>query len=171
ASDELARAMAADYGVELGAVAAAPPLLHGVTLDGQASLRDALAPLLSATGLSVRDTPAGLALGRTRGRDALDVDDVVEGEPRLSRKRPDPGEGVGQVALSYPDRERSYLTGTVTALRLDGGAAAGEASPLVLDIGGARSAAERMLLDGTVERDTIELTLPPSQLALEVGDP
>jgi len=171
ASDELARAVAADYGVELGEVVAAPPLLHGMVLDGPASLREALAPMLSATGLSFRDTPDGLALGRTRGRDAVSVGEVVDGEPRVSRKRPDPGESVGQVALSYPDRERSYLTGTVTALRLDGGAATGEASPLVLDIGGARNAAERMLLDAAVVRDAIELTLPPSRAALEVGDP
>lgn len=171
ASDELARAVAADYGVELGAVASAPPLVHGFLLEEPASLRQALGPMLSATGLNFRDTPDGLSLGRTRGRDAVAIDEVVEGEPRVSRKRPDPGESVGQVALSYPDRERSYLTGTVTALRLDGGVTTGEASPLVLDIGGARAAAERMLLDGTVERDTIELTLPPSLLALEVGDP
>ncbi len=171
ASDELARAVAADYGVAFDAVASAPPLVHGFVLDGQVSLRDALGPMLSATGLSFRDTPEGLELGRTRGRDAVAIDEVVDGEPRVSRKRPDPGESVGQVALSYPDRERSYLTGTVTALRLDGGVTAGEASPLVLDIGGARTAAERMLLDGAVVRDTIELTLPPSLLALEVGDP
>ena len=74
------------------------------------------------------------------------------------------------MALSYPDRERSYLTGTVTAMRIAGGAAAGEGSALVLDIGGARTAAERLLLDGTVQRDTIELTLPPSLAELEVGD-
>lgn len=171
ASDELARAVAADYGVELGVAASAPPLVHGFVLEGPASLRDALGPMLSAAGLTFRDTPEGLALGRTRGRDALSIGDVVDGEPRVSRKRPDPGESIGQVALSYSDRERSYLTGTVTALRLDGGVTAGEASPLVLDIGGARSAAERMLLDGTMERDTIELTLPPSLLGLEVGDP
>src|SRR5690606_20270859 len=171
ASDEFARAVAADYGVDLGAVASVPPLLHGMALDGPASLRDALAPLLTATGLSFRDMADGLALGRTRGRDAVLVDEVVDGEPRVSRKRPDPGESIGQVALTYPDRGRSYLAGTVTALRLDGGVAAGEASPLVLDNGGARSAAERLLLDGAVVRDTIELALPPALQALEVGDP
>lgn len=170
ASDEIARAVASDYGVELGAVAARLPLVHGMVLEGPATLREALGPVLSATGLSFRDTVDGLALGAMRGRDAVEIDEVVDGEPRVSRKRPDPGEAVGQVALSYPDRERSYLTGTVTAMRLDAGAAAGESSPLVLDIGGARHAAERMLLDGTVQRDTIELTLPPSQAALEVGD-
>jgi hypothetical protein len=170
ASDEFARAVAADYGVDLGEVAAAPPLVHGFTLDGQAGLRIALAPMLAATGLSFRDTPEGLSLGRTHGRDPVVVDEVVDGEPRLSRKRPDPSEAIGRVALGYPDRERSYLTGTVTAMRLDGNAAAGEGLGLVLDIAGARTAAERMLLDGTVQRDTLELTLPPSATALEVGD-
>jgi hypothetical protein len=171
ASDEMARAIAADYGVDLGEVAALPPLVHGMALEGSVSLRDALAPVLAASGLSIRDTPEGLALGRTRGRDAVEIDEVVDDERALiSRRRPDPGEEIGQVALSYLDRERGYLAGTVTAMRLIGGVAVSEGSGLVLDLGGARAAAERMLLSGAVQRDSIELSLPQSMAALEVGD-
>jgi hypothetical protein len=170
ASDELARALAAEYGVTLGEVAARPPFVEGYLLEGPASLRDALGPLLAATGLSIRDTANGLELLRTRGRDAVAIDEPVEGEPRLSRKRPDPGEAVAALALSYPDRSRNYQTSTVTAMRLDGHAVSAQTTPLGLDLSGARTAAERLLLDASATRDTLELTLPPSHLALEVGD-
>ena len=41
---------------------------------------------------------------------------------------------------------------------------------LVLDLGGARLGAERLLGERNAQRETVELTLPPSVLALEVGD-
>ena len=44
------------------------------------------------------------------------------------------------------------------------------ATDFVLDVGGARTAAERMLLDVTAERDTLTIVVPPSLLALEAGD-
>ncbi len=73
------------------------------------------------------------------------------------------------MALSYLDRERSYLAGAVTAIA-EGGALENVAAGLVLDIGGARMAAERLLLERNSQRETIELTLPPSEAGLEVGD-
>jgi hypothetical protein len=77
---------------------------------------------------------------------------------------------VGRLALGYADRERDYLAGTATAMRAEGGAVAGQESGLVLDAAGARVAAERALVAGGAQRDTLELTLPPSLAALEVGD-
>lgn len=170
AADELARAVAADFGVTLGEVDAVPPLVEGFVIEGQISLREALAPLLAATGLSVRDTIDGLELRRTRGRVVAAVSDVVAGEPRQARKRPDPGEAIGAVALTGPDRLRNYLNGTVTATRLAGGATSGQATALVLDGVGARTAAERLLTEAAVARETLELSLPPSWLALQPGD-
>lgn len=136
-------------------------------------MRDALAPVLGAAGLSVRDTPPGLALRRVTSREvtAIARDDIAVGDgPLASRRRPDPSEEVGQLSLGYVDRERDYLAGTVTAKRLSGSAAAAENSGLVLDLQGARRAAERMLLELTSGRDTLEFALPPSMAALEVGD-
>jgi hypothetical protein len=127
ASDELLRAIAADYGVALAEVAALPPLIHGMLTEGIGSARDAMAPVLTATGLALRDTPGGLSVGRVKTRlvTGIDRDDVVAADGALTiRRRPDPSEEIGQVALSYPDRERSYLTGTVTAMRVAGGVAA-----------------------------------------------
>ena len=173
ASDELLRAIGTDCGVVLDDVAALPPLLHGMLVEGVAPARDAMAPVFVAAGASLRDTPDGLSIGRVATRLALEIgkDGLVSTDRALTaRRRPDPSEAIGQLALSYPDRERSYLSGSVTAMRLGGGAASGESTSLVLDLAGARRAAERMLLDRAVQRDVLDLALPPSRAGLEVGD-
>lgn len=169
AADELAMALAQDFGVEINATAR-PPLLEGYLVEGQASLRDALEPLMAVTGLAVRERAGGLELFRSRGREALPVPDLVAGEPRLARKRPDPGEATSRLSLTGPDRMRDYLSATVTAMRAGEGAAAGRSTGLVLDAGAARLAAERLLRDLAIAGETLELTLPPSLLALEAGD-
>src|SRR5690606_31894797 len=172
-SDDLLQAIAADHGVALGAVDAVPPLLHGLVVEGIVSCRDAMAPVLAACGLGIVDRPEGLAISRATARGARVVaaaDLVAADAALLSRRRPDRSEEVAQLALSYPDRERSYQSGTVTALRPGAGIAAAERASLVLDTAGARSAAEQMLLARHAAGDTVELQLPPSLLALEAGD-
>ncbi len=170
ASDELVQAIAADFGVELTAEAALP-FMHGYVVDAPMTARAALEPVLSATGLEARDTPEGLSVGRVSARAPAIIDEIVaEDGPLLSRRRPDPGERVGQVALIYADRQRNYLAGSVTAIAPANGPLASVAPGLVLDLGGARTTAERLLLERTIETDTLEFTLPPSLAALEVGD-
>ena len=170
ASDELAAAVAADWGAEI-AGASALPLVHGLAVEGAVAARDALEGALAASGLSMRDGEEGLALVAPAVRAAVAVDDVVAADgPLRSRRRPDPSEAVGRLALGYVDRERDYLAGTATALLAEGGAVAGHNAGLVLDAAGARTAAERALVAAAVGRDTLELTLPPSFAALEVGD-
>jgi chitodextrinase len=177
ASDEVLAAMAADFGVDIAGADANGPLIQGAVID-VVSARDAMAPVLAAAGLSVRDGAGGLAFGRVSVRDALPVtaDAVAAGDgarvdgPLSARRRPDPGEEVGTLAVGYVDRERNYLAGTVTAMKLSGGVAAGENAGLVLDVAGARRVAERLLLDAAAGRDTLEFALPPSMAALEVGD-
>ncbi len=171
AGDEVLRAVAADYGVALDAVEAQPPFVHGYVLEAPMTARQALEPVLALGGLAIRDGVDGLCVGRADGSAALVVDEVVAGEgPLVSRRRPDPGEAIGQVALSYADRERNYLAGAVTAIADSGGALEAVAAGMVLDIGGARRAAERLLIERNGARETVELTLPPSQAQLEVGD-
>ncbi|MGN6488592.1 MAG: baseplate multidomain protein megatron [Devosia sp.] len=170
ASDELAAAVAADWDTELSG-AAALPLVHGLTVEGVVSARAALEGMLGASGLSVRDGEAGLALVAPSPRAVVAVDDAVVADgPMRSRRRPDPSEAVGRLALGYVDRERDYLAGTATALLAEAGAVAAQQAGLVLDAAGARTAAERALVAASVGRDTLELTLPPSFAALEVGD-
>jgi hypothetical protein len=170
ASDELAAAVAADWGTASSG-AAALPLVHGLAVEGVVSARDALEGMLGATGLSVRDGEDGLALVAPAVRDVVAVEDVVVADgPMRSRRRPDPSETVGRLALTYLDRERDYLAGTATAMLAEGGAVAGVNAGLGLDAAGARVAAERALVAASAGRDVLELTLPPSFAALEVGD-
>ncbi|WP_375449538.1 glycoside hydrolase/phage tail family protein [uncultured Devosia sp.] len=171
ASDELARAVAADHGATLAAMPA-QPLVQGYVLEQTTTGRDALEPLVDATGLSLRAGSAGLELGQAQSRAALDIQGtalVRQDGAVLSRRRGDPAETAGRLSLSFIDRERDYQTGTVTALR-GAGPLAGKSLPLVLDLGGARVAAEQSLLAQGGERETLEFTLPPSALALEPGD-
>jgi hypothetical protein len=171
ASDELAEAIAAEHGVALSAQAA-QPFIHGYVLTEATTGRDALGPVIEATGLSLRDGASGLALKQARrgAAVALDMERLAQDDGAvLSRRRGDPAEAAGRLALSFTDRERDYLTGTVTALR-GAGPLAGQALPLVLDLGGARTAAEEGLMARGPGRDTLELALPPSALAVEPGD-
>lgn len=173
APDELARAVGADLGVELGGADVAGTLVQGMALEGVVSWRDATASALSAAGLSVRDGAEGLELVRPDLVPAVTVawDELVKDDgPVMSRRRPDPSETVARLAVGFVDREREYLAGTVTAMRPEGAAVAGENTGLVLDAGAARGVAEQLLRVKGTERDTLEFTLPPSFAALEVGD-
>lgn len=172
ASDELAGAIAADHGVEVTAASGAP-FVAGYVLGTATTARAALEPVIEATGLRLRSTVDGLVLDMARhgavtvlAQDELAADDG----PVLSRRRGDPAEAPGRLALSYLDRERDYLMGTVTALSGADGPLAAETSSLVLDGAGARLAAERLLDGRATRRETVELALPSSGLALEPGD-
>jgi hypothetical protein len=172
ASDELATAIADAHGVALSAEAALP-FIAGYTLGTATTARDALEPLLAVTGLSLRNHAAGMNLGATRhvAATVLAPDGLAQGDgATLSRRRADPAETPGRLALSYVDRERDYLTGTVTALVRADGPLAGEAPGLVLDGTSARLAAERLLDGRSGQHETLELELPPAVLALEPGD-
>lgn len=169
AGDELLRALAADYGVSLDAVEAAPPFVHGYVVEAPMTLRQAMEPVLAMSGLAVRDGIDGLSIGAA-GAVVETGELVADGGSLTTRRRPDAGEAVGRVALGYWDRERDYQSGSVTAIAEGAGALENVAAGMVLDIDGARYAAERVLGEHAAQRETVELTLPPSMLAVEVGD-
>ena len=176
ASDELARAIAADYGTAFAATDAAAPLLFGTELDGVVMARDALQPMLDATGLAVHDGADGLVLARPSprlGGGASMAGTLADaGTALASRKRARSGRRRSAGWRSgYTDRERDYLGGTVTAMRLSGGGRQRGEHAAGARLAGARGAAERMLLAGMpARRETLEVALPPSQAALEPGD-
>lgn len=170
-SGEMAAAVAAEHGVSLVGEPALP-LVHGFVLEQTTTGRDALEPLIAASGLSLRASATGLKLGQARrvASTAINADELVhEDGAVLSRRRGDPAEAVGRLALTFVDRERDYQVGTVTALR-GAGPVASKALPLVLDLGGARIAAEQGLLAESGQRESLEFSLPPSALAVEPGD-
>lgn len=172
ASDELASVVAAEHGVPLGAEAAAP-FITGYVLGNASTAREALEPVMAATGLSLRNKLAGLHLGLARRAVAttFDAEALVDAEaPVLSRRRGDPAEAPGRLALTYQDRERDYLNAAVIALVRADGPLVGETTALTLDASSARLAAERMLDARAAQRETLELALPSLALALEPGD-
>ncbi|MFE1599938.1 baseplate multidomain protein megatron [Methylobacterium sp. ID0610] len=76
------------------------------------------------------------------------------------------------VALTYLDPARAYQSAAVEARRLAGRATAVSrlSLPLCLEEGAARGLAQALLYQAVVEREGVSATLPPSALALEVGD-
>ncbi len=119
-ADEVIRAIAADWGVQLAGVEPRLPLIHGLLVEGTQSAREAMRPVLEAAGLRVRDGAEGLDVFRPGPRAVLEVgrEGLVDAEGALlTRRRPDPTGAVGRLTLSYFDRDRDYLTGTVTAQR------------------------------------------------------
>ncbi|WEK02771.1 MAG: glycoside hydrolase/phage tail family protein [Candidatus Devosia phytovorans] len=172
ASDELAAAMAEDHGVSLSAEPAAP-FVTGCVLGSATTARQALEPLLGATGLSMRNRVHGLHLGKARRAVATSVEPdalVLEEGAVLSRRSPDPAEMPGRLALTYQDRERDYLAATATALVRADGPLVAQSVALTLDGASARLAAERMLDGQAARREVLEFVLPPSAVALEPGD-
>ncbi len=173
ASDELTRAIARDYDVTLAEAMASAPLILGYQLAQASTCREALSPVLKTTGLTVRDSAAGLLLEAEGHQSVVQIrrSELAETDkPLLAQRRPDPGEAIGRMALSFVDRERDYLTSTVTAMRQTEGALTAETCGLVLDASGARMAAERLLGERGMSIQSIDLALPPSQGAIEPGD-
>lgn len=172
AADELAGAIAADAGFEVGRAEAAAPLLLGMASDGPASARALLEPVLEATGLALRDGATGLEIVRPRipVAAALTESEMIEASPRLSRRRPDATGVPTALALGYADRLADYRSASITVARAGAAGLEAAESGLVLDAGGARLAAERLLRSRAGVRDAVELGLPPQFAGLEVGD-
>jgi hypothetical protein len=171
-SEELAEAIAADHGVAVQGAPAAP-LMVGYVLGAVGSGREALEPVLAATGLSLRSGTGGLVLGASRDgavTDLLPEALVREDGPVLSRRRGDPAERPGRLALTFTDRERDYGSGTVTAVADAVGPLAGESMAMAFAPGGARTVAERLLDAARARRESAEFIVPPNALSLEPGD-
>lgn len=171
AIDELIAAVAADQGVDLLGAEVAPPLVMGLESTGVASVRERLERAMAATALRFRSRPGGIEAIAVGRRAVATISDPVLGDDAVrSRRRPDPSERVGRLTLGYMDRSGDYLAANVTASRPGPGVVSSEDSGLVLDAAGAGVAAETRLADEPAGRDSLDLAVPPSVLALEVGD-
>lgn len=170
-SDELARAVAADFGVELDEAAAAAPQISGLVIETLASGRDAMEPVLAATGLEIADGPRGIRVVKAGARRAMQVAEPVASDgPLLCRKRGDAAERPSRLMLTAHDRLGDYQMQSILVQgpgseRLDSAGL-----PLVLDPDGLRQAAEAMLLARAQAVDTVAFSLPPSAIGLEPGD-
>ncbi|ODT68571.1 MAG: hypothetical protein ABS75_20100 [Pelagibacterium sp. SCN 63-23] len=172
ANDELIGVIAAEHGVVVEAVPAAP-LIGGYTLGGPGTARQGIEPLLELGGqkLTARGGRlVGVAQGAGQGL-ALDPKSLARIDaPVLTRRRGDAAERPGRLGLGHYDRERDYLAATVTALRPGNGPLVSETLPIVLDSGAARRGAERLLDRRGSDGDRLDFALPPHLVALEPGD-
>ena len=171
AIDELVGAVMADHGVALVRCEVAPPLVTGLESTGVASVRERLEAAMAATAVSFRSRPEGIEAIAPGRRPVATLEDPAAGDGAIrSRRRPDAAERVGRLALSHADRQHDFLAASVTASLPGPGVVSAEDSGLVLDAAAARVAAETRLLAAAAWRDTRGLSVPPSWLALEVGD-
>ncbi len=172
ASDELLCAIAQDHGLEIQS-SAASPLIGGMVRAGPETARQAIEPVLELTAQMLR-ADAGVLRAQKRGAGAqiaLDKARLADnGGAVVVHRRAAVAERPGRLALAHMDRERDYLTATATAPRRGEGPLVAETMPVVLDSGGARQAAERLLNERAALGDSISLSLPPNSLAIEPGD-
>ncbi|MEM8843227.1 MAG: glycoside hydrolase/phage tail family protein, partial [Pseudomonadota bacterium] len=152
--------------------------VDGYVIDQTQSAREAIQPLMQAYGFDafeaedrivfrMRDLRAPTPVDDAR---AIASDDPVQGP--VLRERTSAGEIVDAVRLSYVEAESDYRLGAAEARQ--GATIADRTSetslPIALAGARARLIAQRWLAEGMRVAETAELTLPPSQLALEPGD-
>lgn len=171
ATDELLATLGAECGVVLDAAPAAP-LVEGLVVPAPGPIRATLEPLLALTGLRLR-AEQGTLLARC-GASAVTVLDpellVDADEPVLQRRRLAAPEQPARLALTTIDRGRDYQAVTMTALRPGTGPLEAETLPVVLAPSAARRGSERLLDARRSAGDRVELSLPPTQMSLDVGD-
>ncbi len=172
AGDELLSGIAKDFGVTFANVNVAPPQIYGAQINNITSLRRAIESILGATGLKVRDTPEGLSVINLAQSDNINISGqnlTVSETATLSRKSSNQHEAIGQLAMSYIDRSSDYDGATQTAIIDLNPVQTATATNLVLD----RITAQRAvftMINNTQSSDRLEFLLPPSAMALQVGD-
>lgn len=152
-------------------------LVTGYAVTDVMSARDAIQPLAMAGFFDAVESDGVLRFtmrGRAVPMACAAGDLVLKGEEMagftLVRAQADDLPLASRVA--YIDGDRDYAVASVETRR-QGGATnrmAGSNLPLVLDQAQAASIGARWLADAWVMRDSARLALPPSALALEVGD-
>lgn len=155
---------------------AADGVVQGYVIDRALSGRAAIEPLANVFGLDLIERGDGL-VATSRGNKPLAViaaDDLAtdgkEDRPRLQRTQET--ELPASVALIVSDADRDFRRTAVTARRITGGSKRQSISELgVLEPGEqAEAQAELALRRAWVAREKADFSLPPSRLALEVGD-
>jgi hypothetical protein len=94
------------------------------------------------------------------------------GAARYEIDRAQESELPAVVKVTYTDPNKEYQQGTADARRMRGGSkyVAEAAVPICMDFDQATATAVTWLHEAWSQRETLTMTLPPSQLALEAGD-
>lgn len=155
-----------------------PGLISGYVVQGGTSLRSALAPLCDLYGMELTDRMGGLVFRPVDGKNtsatniSINALAMVNGNGEAIRTIADPNEAVWAVGLQFADGGNDYLPANVLAGQV------GDQSrnmlnmsvPLTMDRTQADDLAAAILARRGNPEETLRLSLPPSGLALEVGD-
>lgn len=155
-----------------------PGLISGYVVQGGTSLRSALSPLCELYGMELADRLGELRFLPVDGETipitsiSTDVLALVNGNGNAIHTIADPEEAVRAVGLQFADGGNDYLPAQVLAGQIwDQTRSMRDVSvPLTLDRMQAQDLAAGLLSRHGNPLETVRLSLPPSQLALEVGD-
>ncbi len=166
--DGVIREICAAQGVEDVDVSNVRSLVRGYAIEGGASAREALQPLLLAHGVDAVERE-GQVVFRTRdGQVGKTLDTALfardEAEPVLSRARLADAEVSGRVRLTYVEADGDYEARATEGIFPDEVTAGISRSelPLVLTGGEAQSVVDRWLAEARVAREGATFSLPPS---------
>jgi hypothetical protein len=152
--------------------------MQGYLVEHVASPRTLIEPLESAFFFDAIESGGVLAF-RQRGLAgslaSFDRTGMVEanaGDARYEIDRAQETELPAVVKVTYTDPNKDYQQGTADARRMKGGSkyVAEAALPICMDFDQATATAVTYLHEAWSQRETLTMSLPPSQLALEAGD-
>lgn len=150
-------------------------LVGGYAAHGR-SIADSLAPLVELYGIELREEE-----GRLRSPDRTAIDAIAEEElgcsaearqeARLERGRAPDAAMPSSLAMTYHDPARDYQTGQMRASSGRTGTRDERIElPAVLTAGAAKQLVEDALARRLATGEQVKLILPPSRLAMQVGD-
>jgi hypothetical protein len=174
--DRLIRQVITDHGVSVSLKADVEGWVDGFIIDRPMSAREALEPLLKLFGVDA-STSGGQLVFTGRRRDSgvmLGNDDLVPDKDGtlLKLARAQETDLPVEVRIAFTDEESDYRRATIASTRLSGSSQreAKADMPVVMRRGEAIRLADIWLYDLWVGRESAQFTLPPSFMALEVGD-
>ncbi|MBY8977639.1 glycoside hydrolase TIM-barrel-like domain-containing protein [Rhodobacteraceae bacterium NNCM2] len=152
--------------------------VDGYVIDTTQSARQALQPLMLAYAFDAFEAEDRIVFRMRDLRPAEEIaaaDLVASDEPAngpVLRERTSAGEAVDAVRVTYVEAESDYRIGAVEVRHNATTANRTTETSLPLALSGprARLMAQRWLAEAMRSDETVELSLPPSHLALEPGD-
>ena len=155
--------------------------LYGVVrgfVSGDAdSGRGLLQPLMLAFGFDAIERDGKLVFRTRIGRATAEVDlerlaVSKEASADLTTVRSPAAEVAGKLRLSFSEADAEFTTRSEEAIFPDevSTSVAQSETPLVLTRAEARGIVERWLTEARVARDTVQFSLPPSELAVAAGE-
>ena len=139
-----------------------------------ASIKQAIAPLVDCFGIELFDD-GNVLRSPNVSVGAVSIDELgnsaeAKPEPRYRREQVPARAVPSTMRLTYYDAARDYQSGEARAAAGEqGGREAQRELPAVLSAADGKALAQQMLARAWAERDTLQLRLPPAQLALEPG--